>query len=235
VLAGDVDVDRAFTLAERDFGDWPRGPDPFAAHPVPAQPALQADVTDVINAPVHGSDLIVAFQGPSTRDDFRGAVAADVLATISGVNGQAFRRILGEDILGAGISHWASPQKGVLGLGLKIASGHESAAIDALDVMHFWLKTITREQIDAAKDVLWTQRFQAQDVDLTLAHALSADWAMSGASAAQDYLETLYGIEQADLERLMARYVTDQPRAAVLVTNPDNGHFDVGAALRAAW
>jgi predicted Zn-dependent peptidase len=101
--------------------------------------------------------------------------------------------------------------------------------------MHFWLKTITREQIDAAKDVLWTQRFQAQDVDLTLAHALSADWAMSGASAAQDYLETLYGIEQADLERLMARYVTDQPRAAVLVTNPDNGHFDVGAALRAAW
>jgi predicted Zn-dependent peptidase len=236
VLAGDVAAERAFALAERDFGDWQRGPDPFASHPVPVQPALQSDASDVISAPVHVSQLMVAYQGPSTRDDFRDAVAADVLATISKLDGQDFRRLVtGDEIVGARIFHWASPEKGVIGLALTIGSGQEAAAISELRMMRDWLNTITRAQIGAAKDLLWTRRFQDQDVDLTLAQDASADWAASGTGSPHDYLQTLYAIEHADLERVVARYVTGAARAAVLVTDPEHADIDLGATLRAAW
>ena len=40
IVTGDVTPDSVFSLAERMFGDWPRGADPFAADPIPPIPPL---------------------------------------------------------------------------------------------------------------------------------------------------------------------------------------------------
>jgi zinc protease len=41
VLAGDVEPDQGFALAEELFGAWAKGPDPFKADPIPAPPSAQ--------------------------------------------------------------------------------------------------------------------------------------------------------------------------------------------------
>src|SRR5947209_6734907 len=41
VITGDVVPERVFALARSVFGDWKRGPDPFAADPIPPVPPLE--------------------------------------------------------------------------------------------------------------------------------------------------------------------------------------------------
>jgi zinc protease len=236
IVVGDVEVNDALSLAKRWFGDWKRGADPFVAYSVPVNPALAHDAADVMTANVKASNLVVAYQGPSVRDDYRGAVAADLLARISLLSNQSFRDVVSPPtVIGARIRHSPSRHKGVISVELEIGAGFERDAIDRLQVLHDYIATITDQEIAAAKNALWAVRLQNTDANLSLALQLSEDWALSARSEHHDYLATLYDLERADIEQLLRRYVYRQPRIAVLLTDPQHALDDLAGRLERAW
>jgi zinc protease len=237
ILAGDVTPAAAQTLAGRFFGDWSRSADPFTDHVVPVHPALRADVSDTLTAPVSASRLMVAYQGPSRSEDFRASVAADLLAELTVQSSSAFRSLVSPpQITSAEMIHYPSSHKGVIMFGLQIGSGHEAAAIASLGRMHMQLaQSITDEELRTAKSALWQQRLNAADQNLNLALQLASDWALGPAGGTLDYIDTLYDLKREDVVELIDRYLNRRHRAAVLLTDPKHRLPDLDAALERTW
>ena len=236
VLVGDVVASDGLKLAKRYFGSWKRAEDPFAAHPVPENPALSRTATDVLTGKIKESRLLVAYQGPSTDTDFRGAVAADVLARLSVLGNQEFRKLISPpEVIGGRIWHWPSRHKGVIALELYIGTGYEGSAIASLELMRDYVDHISDSELTAAKDALWTGRLRVASANLPLALQFSDDWALFGGSDPHAYLEALYAIGPDDLARLFQRYISARPRAGVLLTDPEHAERDLTQELENAW
>jgi len=82
IVTGDVNPDSVFALAEKTYGDWQKGPDPFAVEPIPAIPAIQKNDALIIEQPVGAVTVMLQWQGPSVRKDPTSTYAADVFSDV---------------------------------------------------------------------------------------------------------------------------------------------------------
>ena len=71
-----------FAMAERSFGTWAKGPDPFKADPIPDIPPIAASDVIVSEAPVNAVTVIVRWQGPSVGKDPKSTYSADVFSDL---------------------------------------------------------------------------------------------------------------------------------------------------------
>jgi len=78
IVTGDVSPDSVFGLAEKTYGDWAKGADPFASDPIPSIPPLQKSEALIIEQPVGAVTVQIQWQGPSVRGDPNATFAADV-------------------------------------------------------------------------------------------------------------------------------------------------------------
>ena len=103
-----------FAMAERSFGTWARGPDPFKTDPIPEIPAITANDAVVAEAPVNAVTVIVQWQGPSIGKDPKSTYAADVFSDLLNDPRSRFQQRLVDSGLWQGIvrellqseSHW---------------------------------------------------------------------------------------------------------------------------------
>jgi zinc protease len=96
IVTGDVDPARIFIVAEKRFGDWAAGPDPFATRPVPAVPSLPKTTAVLVPKDVLDVTIVVALDGPSVGADPGATYAADVLFDVFNDVSSAFQRRLVE-------------------------------------------------------------------------------------------------------------------------------------------
>jgi len=82
IVAGDVTPASVFAIAERELGQWKRGPDPFVTDPIPPIPALQKSEGVIVEAPVGAVTVQVQWQGPSVGQDPKSTYAADVFSDV---------------------------------------------------------------------------------------------------------------------------------------------------------
>jgi zinc protease len=94
IVTGDVDPERIFALAERIFGDWPRGADPFVADPIPPIPALTGNKALIVEEPINGVVVQLQWQGPSVGKDPGATYAADVFSDALNTPGSTFQKNL---------------------------------------------------------------------------------------------------------------------------------------------
>jgi zinc protease len=235
MLIGDIDADAGIALAKRYFGDWPRAPDPFREHPAPEHPKLKQSAREIVTGDVQESRLIVAFQAPSATRAFRDSIAADLLARITFLSDHVFRTLVDPPtITGARLSHEPSPGKGMLAIELTIGAGHELAALDKLRRLGNFAQPITSEQIETARDQIWSDRVFNAESGLNLCFALSGDWVLGRLETSSDPLATLYEIERADLERVWKDYLIAEPSVKVLLTSYQ-ASTALNDALESAW
>jgi zinc protease len=217
VLSGDIDAARGSALAKKYFGDWKRGPDPFKTRPVPKFPPLARDAVDVVSMQRNDSRLVVAWQGPDPAHDDRAALAADLIGPIALQSSQFFRSTVGGGVIGAGLGFTRATRTGMLSAELEITSGEESAAVSRLRaVLNGLPDSITDEQVETAKDTIWSARFSNADASSGAAFQIAGDWAYSGFDYHSEYLDRLYDLTREDVVDVLERYVLGQPKAAVL-------------------
>ena len=96
VICGDVKKDAAFALAKSIFGDWASsGFDPHVKYPVPEFQPLKATEYFVKESAIAQTPYIDMFwQGPDTRHDSTGTLAADVFSTILDLNSSKWQQAL---------------------------------------------------------------------------------------------------------------------------------------------
>ena len=135
IVTGDVTPDSVFALAERIYGDWAAGADPFVTDPIPPIPALQKSEALIIEQPVGAVTVILQWQGPSVRKDPKATYAADVFSDVLNQSNSTLQKRLVDTGLwqSIGVNYYTLDQVGPITISGQTTAEKLKTALAALD------------------------------------------------------------------------------------------------------
>jgi zinc protease len=230
ILAGDITPARGFQLAEQIFGDWPRGPDPFAT-PAPNPPPLTKRSAVIVEQPVNGATFYVAWQGPSVTADPAATYAADVLATVLANPGSKFQKRLVDSGLtfGVGFNYYTQAHVGPITLFAQTTPDKALQAQKA--VMEEIAKVgdesyVTQQELAAAQRQLGIQALYGREQSSAYAHTVGFWWAVTGLDYYRTYVPKMQQVTRADLAAFARKYILGKPHVTALLVSPkDRAQF----------
>jgi zinc protease len=224
ILAGDITPERGFQLAEQIFGDWPRGPDPFATA-VPKPPALTKTSAVIVEQPVNGAALYIAWHGPSVKEDPAATYAADVLSTVLANPTSKFHKRLVDSGLtfGVGLSYYTLNYVGPITVFAQTTPDKVLAAHKA--VMEEIAKLgdesyVTQEELSAAQTQLGIQALYQREQSSEYAHTVGFWWAVAGLDYYRNYVPNMQKVTRADMAAYARKYIIGKPHVIGLLVSP---------------
>ncbi|HEX6053150.1 MAG TPA: pitrilysin family protein, partial [Gemmatimonadaceae bacterium] len=135
IVTGDVVPDSVFSLAEKTFGDWPKGADPFVSDPIPAIPRLEKSEAMIIEQPVGAVTVLIQWQGPSVRRDPKATYAADVFSDVLNQPNSALQKRLVDTGLwqSVGVNYYTLDHVGPITISGQTTPDKLKSALAALD------------------------------------------------------------------------------------------------------
>jgi zinc protease len=226
MVAGDVDAQDIFAMAEELYSDWERGPDPFEQYPVPEHPPIESIVDTVVTQPVNVSLLLYGWHGPKALDDVKSTFAADVFSFILSQQTSNFQKNLVESgiALEANLSYYTLQHTGPITGSLVTTPENTLRAKDAfekemtkfIDPDYF-----TNEQIETAKNLLEVDAIYSREKASEYVHTVSFWWAVTGLDYYTDYIENLRAVTREDIVNYVNEYIIDKPHAIAVLVNAD--------------
>ncbi|MFW5966081.1 MAG: M16 family metallopeptidase [Persicimonas sp.] len=216
LIAGDVEAEEAFELAEAQYGDWERGPDPFEEWPVPEHPPLEEREFTMVEREVEVPVIQFGWHGPSVDEDPEATYAADVLSFIVDQPTSGFQRRLVDSglALGAGMTYSTQRYTGPINM---TAQTTPDRLEDAVRAMLEELKRLedpdyyTDEQLENAKTILAVNDVYNREKTSSFAHTVSFWWATASQDYYLDYIPSLEAVTREDIAQYVRDYITDQP------------------------
>jgi zinc protease len=235
ILAGDITPARGFQLAEQIFGDWPRGPDPFAT-PAPNPPPLTKSAAVIVEQPVNGAALYIAWQGPSVTVDPAATYAADVLNTVLSNPSSAFQKRLVDSGLtfGVSLSYYTQAHVGPITVFAQTTPDKVLQAQKA--IMEEIVKLgdenyVTQAELAAAQRQLGIQALYGREQSSAYAHTVGFWWAVTGLDYYRTYVPEMQKVKRADLAGFVRKYMIGKPRVTGLLLSPaDRAKLNVTTA-----
>lgn len=225
IVAGDVHPDTVFALAEQTFGDWPRGKDPFAAHPVPPIPPLVASRAVIAEEPVSDALILVQWQGPSVREDPDATYAADVFSDVLNGAGSTLQTRLVESGLfqSVGVNYYTLSNVGPITIAAVIAPERVREGIAAL---HREIAQLADTGYYTEAELEPVKRQRAVNTMLNLerasgfAHQLGFWWSVVGLDYFMGYVDNMAAQTPDDLRAYAAKYIVGKPYVAGVILSP---------------
>ncbi len=226
IVAGDVDPDSVFTLAERIYGDWPRQPDPFVEYPIPPIPPLAGDTAIIMERPVSAVTVMLQWQGPSVGKDRAATYAADVFSDILNEPGSAFQRRLVDSGLWqtVGVNYYTLNHVGPITISGQTTPDKLKAALAALDMEIAKLgdpSYFSAEALANAKASRAVSSAQSAERASGLAHTIGFWWSVADVDYFMGYVDNMAKQTSADLVRYARSYIIDKPRVTGILLSPD--------------
>jgi len=229
VIAGDVNVEQAFSDAEGIFSSWKApGFDPFKKWPVPEfKPLSKNDyyIVESNKSPV--PSMLFSWHGPDTRKDVPATYAADVFSFIVNQNGSKMKQALINSGLAqdAGVNYYTQKYTGPISLSItpnpsRIKECYE----EVLKQIKLWDKEdyLSDLQIERAKRLLSIEQVENREETAEYAHLLSFWWASASVDYYTHYEENLNKVTKKDLIDYITKYVKDKPYCAGLMLNQND-------------
>lgn len=222
VLAGDISKEEGLQLAEKHFGSWEKGDDPFVANPIPEHPPLKENVAKSIAQPIGTTTIQMSWQGPTTEHYIEDTYAADILGyALSQTTSKLQENLVESGIaLHADLSYHTQRHGGPIQFTVTVAPGNEQAAIEAMNQELQRLADddyLSDELLQTSKTVLSIDDLSLQQSSLDLAHTLSYWWCSADLDYYINYIKNLHNVTRQDIQRFVTRWLHDTPRAIVLL------------------
>jgi len=226
VVSGDVEPERAFALAERTFGGWQRGADPFEADPIPPIPALEKDHVVLMERPVSAVTVMLQWQGPSVGKDRAATYAADVFSDILNEPGSAFQQRLVDSGLwqGVGVNYYTLNQVGPITISGQTTPDKLKAALAALEqeIARFGDPSyFSAEELAAAKAKRAVGSAHGAERASGLSHTIGFWWSVADVDYFMGYVDSMASQTAADLARYATTYIVGKPRVTGVLLSPD--------------
>ena len=216
IIAGDVDPAKGFALAERIFGPWKRGDDPFAKAPVAPIPALATSQAVIVEENVNAITVLIQWLGPSVRGDEVSTFAADVYSDVLNNPQSRFQKRLVDSGLwqGAGVNYYTLNNTGPISV-----SGQTTPERlrEAIKVMLAELRAsvepgyITRDEVEAVKASRGVTTQLGMERSSEFAHTIGFWWSVSGLDYYMKYVDEMATRTIADLQRYARTYIVGKP------------------------
>jgi zinc protease len=228
IVTGDVDPAAVFASAQKHLGSWQRGPDPFAADPIPKMAPLSGNEAVIVEEPV--SDVIVVYMqwhGPSVGVDPDATYAADVFSDILNTPGSGFHtRLVDSGIFQSiSVNYYTLNQVGPITIAGETTREKLRAALSALDdeIIRFTdTAYYSREELEAVK----AQRAVSSAFGLERASALAQTvgfwWSVASVDYFMGYVENMARQTPADLRRYTSTYIVGKPRVTGILMSPES-------------
>jgi zinc protease len=224
ILAGDITPQRGFQLAEQIFGDWPRGGNPFTT-PAPNPPPLTKSASVIVEQPVNGAALYMAWQGPSVTADPAATWAADVLSTVlSNPSSKFSKRLIDSGLtFSVGLSYYTQAHIGPITVFAQTTPDKALAARKAImeeieklgDTSY-----VSQKELDAAQTQLGIQMLYQREQSSEYAHTVGFWWAVTGLDYYRNYVPNMQKVTRADLASYIRKYMIGKPHITVLLVSP---------------
>lgn len=226
LVAGDVDPQRVFQLAEAVFGDWKKGEDPFVKDPIPPIPALTANEAVIVEQPVNAVTVMLEWQGPSVRQDPTATYAADVFSDALNQAVSVMQQRLVDSGLfqSIGVNYYTLDQKGPISIVGQTTPERLKEAVVALDreIAKFADPGyITQEQLVNVKAERAVSTAYGEDRASGFAHTLGFWWAVSGIDYYMGYIDGMAKQTLADLQGYARKYIVGKPRVVGVLIDPE--------------
>ena len=225
ILSGDITPARGFALAEQVFGDWPRGPDPFAT-PIENPPPLTRSSAVIVEKPVNGAALSMVWQGPSVTADPGATYAADVLSTVMGnPTSRFYKRLVDSGLtFNAGINYYTLNHIGPITVFAQLAP---EKILEARRVILEELSKladtsyITTKELAAAQRQLGINALYEREQSTGWAHTVGFWWSVAGLDYYRNYVPNMQRVTRADLVRYAKTYIIGKPFVTGVLVSPD--------------
>ena len=226
IIAGDIAPDRANALAKTVFGEWAKGPDPFAADPIPPVPLLPRDTALVVEEPINAVVLQLKWDGPSASADPAATYAADVFSDVLNQAGSRFQRRLVDSRLfeSVDVNYYTLNHVGPITIEGVTTPDKLLAGLAALNDE---LSKIGQPGYFTAADLEGVKQKRIVDTMLNLERAsgfaqqLGFWWAVTGLDYFFGYVDTMARQTPADLVRYATKYIIGKPHVVGVLLSPD--------------
>ncbi len=226
IVAGDADPAAVFTLAERIFGGWKRGPDPFMAAPVPPIPPLAANVGYVHVADVNAVTVQIQWHGPSVRKDEAATFVADVFSDLLNAPGSRFQKRLVDSGLWEGVivNYYTLNNVGPITVSGQTSPDRLRAALKTLDAE---LRDVLKagyfgvEEMEAAKAQRAVSSAFEREKASAFSHTIGFWWSVSGLEYYLKYVDEMARRSPAQLQEYARKYIIDRPRVVGVLLSPE--------------
>jgi zinc protease len=225
IVTGDVTPARVFEQAERIYGGWERGRDPFAVDPIPPIPPLARDTAIVLEKPVSAVTVLIQWQGPSVGKDRDATYAADVFSDVLNDPSSEFQRKLVDSGLwqGVGVNYYTLNHVGPITISGQTTPERLKAALAALetelarfgDPDYFPAEALAN--VKARRAV--TSAFGAERAS-GLAHTIGFWWSVADVDYFMGYIDNMAKQTPADLVRYARGYIVGKPRVTGVLLSP---------------
>jgi zinc protease len=226
IVSGDVNPVTVFALAERELGQWKRGPDPFATDPIPAIPPLQKTEGVIVEAPVGAVTVQVQWQGPSVGEDPKSTYAADVFSDVLNDPRSQFQQRLVDSGLWQGVivNYWTLNHVGPITISGQTSPEQFREALAALYAEIAKFDTpgyFTSDELEAVKaHRAVTSAFDRERAS-GFAHTLGFWWSVASLEYYMGYVDYMAQQTIGDLRAYARRYILSKPHITGVLIAPD--------------
>ncbi len=226
IVAGDVTPASVFAIAERELGQWKRGPDPFVTDPIPPIPALQKSEGVIVEAPVGAVTVQVQWQGPSVGQDPKSTYAADVFSDVLNDPQSQFQQRLVDSGLwqAVGVNYYTLNHTGPITISGQTSPEQLKEALAALygEIAKFdspgYFSADELEAVKAHRAV--TSAFDRERAS-GFAHTLGFWWSVASLEYYMGYVDYMAQQTIDDLRAYARRYILGKPYIAGVLIAPD--------------
>ncbi len=235
IVAGDVQPDSVFAMAERQLGSWPRGPDPFASDPIPEIPPITANDAVVTEAPVNAVTIIVEWQGPSVGKDPKSTYAADVFSDLLNDPRSKFQQRLVDSGLwqAVGVNYYTLNHTGPITISGQTTPDKLRPALAALDSEIKKLDSPTYfdpEELKAAQAHRTVSSAYDRERASGFAHTLGFWWSVASLEYYMGYVDNMAQQKIGDLRAYADKYIVGKPHITGVLISPE-GRQQIGLTV----
>lgn len=226
IVTGDVDPDKVFAFAEKYYGDWPRGADPFVADPIPPIPALDGNKALIVEQPINAVAVLIQWQGPSVGKDPASTFAADVFSDVLNTPGSTFQKNLVDTGLwqGIGVNYYTLNQVGPISISGQTTPDKLRPALAALEreIARFTDPTyVTTRELEAVKAQRMTSSAFGIEKASEIAHTIGFWWSVASLNYFMGYTDQMAQQRITDLMRYTTTYIKGKPRVTSVLLAPE--------------
>ena len=225
ILSGAITRDRGFQLAERVFGDWPRGADPFAT-PIPNPPPLTETKAVIVEQPVGAVAVSVQWQGPSITTSREDTYTADVLSQVLSNPTSKFQKAIVDSGLAfnVGFSYFTQMHTGPIQITAQTTPDKALAVHRAIleEVEKLGQPGyITDDELRAAQTQVEVAETYGREKPSTFAQTLGFWWAIADVDYYRGYVSNMREVRTADFADFARKFMVGRPRVSGLLISPD--------------
>ena len=226
IVTGDVKPEQVFGIAEKVFGDWARGVDPFVADPIPPIPPLAGNQALIVEEPINAVAVLIQWQGPSVGKDPGATYAADVFSDVLNTPGSTFQKNLVDSGLwqGVGLNYYTLNQTGPISVSGQTTPDKLRPALAALEreIAKFTDPTyITLAELEAVKSQRTVSSAFGIEKASEIAHTIGFWWSVANLEYFMGYTDQMAQQRITDLMRYTSTYIAGKPRLTSILLSPE--------------